>query len=185
MDRPKVTEDMILRIINSKEATAWDLTPNFASFKSVNNALFTAYALGDPDAVKICEEGKQTLHELIAEMITYSLADTLEILEIYDTVCDVDVFKQSTGCDLNTEDWTPYKVKYPEVYSFLHRKYEADLKVDGWEEGDTSFSMLWYFGEQDSTIRKELLREVERVNYRDELLRENDEPVVNDEEETE
>lgn len=172
MDRPKVTEDMILRILNSPEVNAWHLMPDFSSFKSVNNALFTSYALGDREAVKICDDGKQSLHEVLAQMISHSLADTLEVVELYNLVCDVDVFKDVTGCDLETGDWMPYMVDYPEVYEFLYRKHEENNKIHGWTEYEAPFNMLSQFSEQDSNTRHELIAEVERINRNDDLRRE-------------
>lgn len=171
MDRPIVTEDMILRILNSKEASVWDLIPDFSSFNSVNNALFTSYALGSPRAIKMCDDGKQTLHEVLAQMISHSLADTLEVLELYKMVCDVDVFKDVTGCSLDTTAWLSYKVRYPAVYDFLFRKYEECLRIRGFETEDVLFDMLYEFSRQDSRIREELIAEVDRVNANDESQR--------------
>ena len=181
MDRPRITGDMIYKIVHSEEARAWDLIPNFSAYPSVDNAVFVAYALGSPHALQCWHNGEDSYEDLIAAMISTNLADTLSVKKVYDLVCDIDTFKDvcKVHKDMTEDEITAWRVKYPAVYEYLWREHVERLEGQPWAQGpefeencQKYFSPLAAFIKEDISIRLELLTEADRVNFNDELQRE-------------
>lgn len=183
MDRPRITGDMIYKIVHSEEASAWDLIPDFSAYPSVNTASFVAYALGSPNAIKCWHNGKDNFEDLVAAMVSTSLADTLSVKRIYDLVSDIDAFKDicKVHMDMTEDEITAWRVRYPAIYEYLWREHVERMEGQLWAQGpefeencQKHFSPLNAFIKEDISIRLELLTEADRVNFNDELQRESE-----------
>lgn len=181
MDRPRITGDMIYKIVHSEEARAYDLIPDFSAYPSVDNASFVAYALGSPNAIKCWNNGQDRYEDLIAAMVSTSLADTLSVKRVYDIVTDIDTFKDvcKVDMDMTEDEIRAWRVKYPAIYEYLWREHVERMGGQLWALGpefeencQKHFSPLDAFIKEDISIRLELLTEADRVNFNDELQRE-------------
>lgn len=186
MDRPRITGDMIYKIVHSEEARAYDLIPNFSAYPSVDNASFVAYALGSPSAIKCWHNGEDNFEDLIAAMVSTSLADTLSVKRVYDIVTDIDTFKDvcKVDMDMTEDEVTAWRVKYPAIYEYLWREHVERMGRQLWALGpefekncQECFNLLNSFIQEDTSIRLELLAEADRVNFNDELQRESEKPL--------